>query len=107
MCFGEGHKLWFEGLEGGKNRSLSTEFILPVGEDSTLYKALKAVFSLGAVKEGDGVGKIVEERMDLICRNQDLEDALPDVSISLAWLARMLSPMFSLVIMPKMDAWRR
>ena len=42
--------------------------------------------------------------MDLICRNQDLEDALPDVSISLAWLARMLSPMFSLVIMPKMDA---
>ena len=56
MCFGEGHKLWFERLEGGKNRSLSTEFILPVGEDSTLYKALKAVFSLGAVKEGDGQG---------------------------------------------------
>ena len=62
MCFGEGHKLWFEELKGGKNRSLSTEFFLPVGEDSTLYKALKAVFSLGAVKEGDGVGKIVEEK---------------------------------------------
>ena len=62
MGFGEGHYPWFEEFKGGKNRSLSTEFILPVGEDSILHKAFKAVFSLGAVEEGDGVGKIVEEK---------------------------------------------
>ena len=62
MGFGEGHESWFEEFKGGKNRSLSPEFILPVGEDSTLHKAFKTVFSLGAVEEGDGVGKIVEEK---------------------------------------------
>ena len=60
--FGEGHEPWLEELKGRKDRSLCTEFILPVGEDSTLHKALKAVFSLGAVEEGDGVGKNVEEK---------------------------------------------
>ena len=62
MGFGEGHEPGFEEFKGGKNRSLSTEFILPVGEDSILHKAFKAVFSLGAVEEGDWVGKIVEEK---------------------------------------------
>ena len=62
MGFGEGHKPRFEELKGGKKRSLNTEFFLPVGEDSTLHKALKTGFSLGVVEEGDGVGKIVEEK---------------------------------------------
>ena len=40
-------------------------------------------------------------------RSQDLEDGLAEASIFLAWLEIMLSPSWSLVIMPKRENMRR